>query len=236
MTIAQTKPQLSIVVPVYNEGANVEPLAVEIRETLAGRLHYELIFVDDGSIDDTPDEVERVCGLDSTVSLSQHDVYRGQSAAVRTGVQAANADIIAVLDGDGQNDPKDIPSLYGHLTMIPSLRLVIGHRRQRKDNWLRRASSRVANSIRAGLLGDGVSDTSCGLKAFYRKEYLALPAFDHMHRFLPALVQRSGGKVYAIPVNHRARLSGTSKYDANNRLSVCIADTLGVMWLQNRRL
>ena len=199
-------------------------------------MHYEVIFVDDGSVDDTPDEVERVGRQNPFVRLLRHDRNRGQSAAVRTGVTAARADIVAVLDGDGQNDPRDILKLYGHLATVPNLAMVIGERRERKDSWLRRVSSRVANAIRSRLLGDGIADTGCGLKVFHRERYLSLPAFDHMHRFLPALMQRDGGRVVAVPVNHRPRLHGLSKYGVGNRLWVGIMDLLGVRWLQKRRL
>ena len=236
MVTNKSIPDVSVVIPVYNEGANIRPLANEVFDSLAGRLHYELIFVDDGSDDDTPDEIEQMREQNPVVSIRRHSSNRGQSAAVRTGVQAAHADIIAVLDGDGQNDPRDILNLYGQLAAVPSLSMVIGERRDRKDNWLRRVSSRVANAIRSRLLGDGTSDTGCGLKVFYREQYLNLPAFDHMHRFLSALVQREGGKVYALPVNHRPRLHGLSKYGVGNRLWVGIMDLLGVRWLQKRRL
>lgn len=227
---------LSVVVPVFNEGGNIEPLANEVFDALAGRFHYELIFVDDGSVDDTCDEIERMARQNSAIVLCAHDQNRGQSSAVRTGVMAARAEVVAVLDGDGQNDPRDIAKLYGHLRMVPSLGLVIGERRNRNDSWLRRVSSRIANRIRAAILADGVNDTGCGIKVFYRDAYLDLPAFDHMHRFLPALVQRSGRRVCSVPVNHRARRSGVSKYGVNNRLWVGIFDLLGVMWLQKRQL
>jgi dolichol-phosphate mannosyltransferase len=221
---------------VYNEALNISPLADEVFDALSGRLHYELIFVDDGSTDDTPGQIERMSQQNPLVSMRRHPGNRGQSAAVRTGVQAARADIVAVLDGDGQNDPNDILKMYGQLADAGALSMVIGERRERKDTWLRRVSSKVANAIRSRLLGDGVRDTGCGLKVFYREQYLALPAFDHMHRFLPALVQRAGGQVYTLPVNHRPRLHGVSKYGIGNRLWVGIMDMLGVRWLQKRRL
>lgn len=233
---SRIRPHISVVIPVYNEGKNIRPLTSEVFDALAGRLHYELIFVDDGSIDDTPDEIERMIAQNPAVVICRHDRNRGQSAAVRTGVLTARADIVAVLDGDGQNDPRDIIRLYGQLSMLPSLSMVIGERRDRKDSWLRRVSSRVANAVRSRLLGDGISDTGCGLKVFYREQYLNLPAFDHMHRFLPALMQRQGGKVHTLPVNHRPRLHGLSKYGVGNRLWVGIMDLLGVRWLQKRRL
>lgn len=231
-----TAPDISVVVPVYDEGANIRPLATEIRATLAERVDYELIYVDDGSIDDTADEVERLTNQDPTVFLCRHDRNRGQSAAVRTGVKAAKSEIVVVLDGDGQNDPADIPALLDSLLRDSAVSLVIGERQKRRDNWLRRASSRVANGVRSWLLKDGINDTGCGIKVFRRQDFLDLPAFDHMHRFLPALFQRNGGKVMAVPVNHRARLTGYSKYGVSNRLWVGIADLIGVMWLQNRRI
>lgn len=236
MTTHESTPELSVVVPVYNEGANIRPLTDEVDTALNGRLRYELIYVDDGSIDDTPDEIERMTERNPAVSICRHDGNRGQSAAVRTGVRAARAKVIAVLDGDGQNDPNDIPKLYGQLAMVPSLSMVVGERQKRKDNWLRRVSSRIANDIRSRVLSDGIRDTGCGLKVFYRDQFLDLPAFNHMHRFLPALVQRNGGQVCTIPVNHRPRMHGISKYGVGNRLWVGIMDMLGVRWLQKRRL
>ena len=230
------KPQVSVVVPVYNERGNIKPLADEVAETLTGRISYELIFVDDCSTDETLAEIDDVIVANPLVSGRRHEKNRGQSAAVRTGVIAARAKAVAVLDGDCQNDPKDLPKLIGQLAAVPGLSLVIGERRKRQDSQLRRISSRIANSVRSRLLGDGVSDTGCGIKVFYRDEYLNLPAFDHMHRFLPALMQRNGGKVCSVSVNHRPRLHGTSKYGVSNRLWVGITDMLGVIWLQKRRL
>ncbi len=229
-------PRVSIVIPVYNEAGNVAPLAAEVRDALTGRVTYELIFVDDGSVDGTRKKLAQIARQDDAVTVVLHDGNRGQSAAVRTGVRAAQHRVIAVLDGDGQNDPRDIPKLIGQLAMVPSLSMVIGERRNRKDSRLRRLSSRVANAVRSRLLGDGISDTGCGIKVFYREQYLDLPAFDHMHRFLPALMQRYGGGVCSVPVNHRPRLSGESKYGVGNRLWVGITDMLGVMWLQRRRI
>src|SRR5690606_12102969 len=140
------------------------------------------------------------------------------------------------LDGDGQNDPADIPVLYAALALSPQTRMAVGERRQRRDTWVRRLSSRVANGVRSSLLHDGIRDTGCGLKVFYRDDYLDLPAFDHMHRFLPALMQQRGRKVRSIPVNHRPRRNGRSKYGIGNRLWPGIVDLLGVMWLERRRL
>lgn len=228
-------PSVSVVVPVYNEAGNVEPLAREVFSALDGRMNYELVFVDDGSTDGTGAVLENLRKGNDAVVVCSHATNSGQSAAVRTGVKAARHRVVAVIDGDGQNDPRDIPRLFGRLAASRALSLVIGERRQRRDGFLRRVSSRVANAIRSRLLGDGISDTGCGIKVFYRDLYLDLPAFDHMHRFLPALVQRCGGTVLSVPVNHRPRQSGVSKYGVRNRLWVGITDMIGVMWLQRRR-
>ena len=236
MKVPENTPDISVVIPVYNEGANIRPVTHEVFDALAGRVNYELIFVDDGSVDDTPDEIEKMIAKNNAVSICRHNHNRGQSAAVRTGVEAARAEVVAVLDGDGQNDPNDILALYEKLVSEPGLSMVIGERRERKDDWLRRTSSRIANAIRSRLLGDGIRDTGCGLKILRRQQYLSLPAFDHMHRFVPALVLRDGGTVLALPVNHRPRLHGLSKYGVGNRLWVGIVDLLGVRWLQKRRL
>ena len=227
---------VSVVVPVFEEEGNIQPLANEVFNALAGKMHYELIFVDDGSRDGTVEEIRRAIAQDPIVSLKQHDINKGQSAALRTGVKAARSKIIAVLDGDGQNDPADIPALLAALTSDLKTSMVIGQRVKRKDGWLRQVSSKVANGVRARVLKDGILDTGCGIKVFYRDDFLSLPAFDHMHRFLPALFQRDGGTVRSIPVNHRERWSGKSKYGANNRLWVGITDILGVIWLQRRRI
>lgn len=230
------KPDISVVIPVMNESGNICPLAGEVFDALEGRAQYELIFVDDGSTDDTLQKINGLVDRTRVTRLCRHEQNRGQSAAVRTGVRAARADLIAVLDGDGQNDPADILRLRDALLSAPGISLVIGERRNRKDSWLRRMSSRVANAIRSKLLGDGISDTGCGIKVFYRERFLELPAFDHMHRFLPALMQRDGGQVIALPVNHRPRVHGVSKYGVGNRLWVGIMDLLGVRWLQRRHL
>lgn len=232
----QHRTMISVVVPVVNEAGNILPLADEVRSALAGQLGYEIVFVDDGSSDSTVNEIELVMRNDPCVTVMRHRVNRGQSAAVRTGVKAARSDVIVVLDGDGQNDPGDIPRLVGQLGANPTVSLVIGERRKRRDTWLRRVSSRIANGVRGRILHDGVSDTGCGIKAFYRDQFLELPAFDHMHRFMPALVQRNGGTVCSVPVNHRPRREGRSKYGVNNRLWAGIVDMLGVMWLQKRRI
>lgn len=229
-------PTVSVVVPVFDETGNVQPLADEVFDALAGKMHYELIFVDDGSRDGTVEEIRRAMAQNPLVRLCEHSANKGQSAGLCTGVRAARSKIIAVLDGDGQNDPADIPALLAELASESSVKMVIGQRIKRKDRWIRRVSSRVANGVRARLLKDGILDTGCGIKVFYRDDYLSLPAFDHMHRFLPALFQRNGGEVRAVPVNHRERWNGESKYGIKNRLWVGITDLLGVIWLQKRRI
>ena len=167
----------------------------------------------------------------------RHEVSCGQSAAIRTGVKAARAPWIATLDGDGQNDPADIPKLIAarDLPENRSVQLIMGNRSaSRKDTAYRRLQSRIANGVRSGLLGDGTPDTGCGIKLFLRDTFLELPRFDHMHRFLPALFQRQGSRVVSVPVSHRERTRGTSKYGMLNRLWVGIVDIIGVMWLRRR--
>jgi dolichol-phosphate mannosyltransferase len=155
---------------------------------------------------------------------------------VHSGVRAARAQWIATLDGDGQNDPADLPRLIAARgdAANEGVMLFMGNRVTRRDTWLRRLSSRIANGVRAGLLGDGTPDTGCGIKLFHRETFLSLPAFDHMHRFLPALFQRAGSRVVSVPVNHRERTRGRSKYGVHNRLWVGIVDLFGVMWLKAR--
>jgi dolichol-phosphate mannosyltransferase len=230
-----TAPQLSVVIPAYDESGNIGPLIREIELALGDRMRFEVIVVDDGSGDCTPWEVQDLAADRRWLRLERHPRTRGQSAAIRTGVVAAAAPIVAVLDGDGQNDPRDIPGLFAAL-LLSGARMAVGERRQRHDSWLRRISSRIANATRGRLLHDGIRDTGCGLKVFYRADYLDLPAFDHMHRFLPALMQQRGRKVLSMPVHHRPRRHGRSKYGIRNRLWPGIVDLLGVMWLARRRL
>ena len=227
---------LSVVIPVRNEAENVAPLVAEIRAALDGVCAFEIVYVDDGSTDATAAEILRVMSQTPGLRLLRHRRSCGQSAAVRTGVKAARAAWVATLDGDGQNDPADIPGLWDLIRAAPSTEplLVIGHRRSRRDSWSKRAASRVANRIRRRLLGDDTPDTGCGLKLFSRALFLDLPDFDHMHRFLPALVLRHGGAVRSVPVNHRPRQGGISKYGVLDRLGVGIVDLFGVMWLQRR--
>jgi dolichol-phosphate mannosyltransferase len=233
--------RISVVIPVCNEAENVGPLALEIQAALAAAGPFEIIFVDDGSTDDTVKTVQSIRATRvPEIRLLRHSVRCGQSSAVHTGVRAARAEWVATLDGDGQNDPADIPSLLsalsaGEQTMQGRLRLVMGNRTTRKDTWLRRISSRVANSVRGSMLKDGTPDTGCGIKLFHRATFLELPRFNHMHRFLPALFQRAGSAVISVPVHHRPRTRGISKYGVRNRLFVGITDLFGVMWLIRRK-
>ena len=229
---------LSVVIPVRNEAENIAPLSAEIADALGGVVTHEIIYVDDGSSDETAAEIRRLVGELPALRLLRHQRSCGQSAALLTGIRAARGAWIATLDGDGQNDPADVARLWRIARTAPAVPplLVAGHREQRHDNWSRRIASRVANGVRSRLLGDATPDTGCGLKLFPRALFLNLPAFDHMHRFLPALVLRAGGAVRSVPVNHRRRLSGTSKYGIFDRLGVGVVDLFGVWWLQHRSI
>jgi dolichol-phosphate mannosyltransferase len=227
---------LAVVIPVKNEAANIAPLVSEIRAALDGVIDYEIVVIDDGSDDATAAEVLRVAAATPQLRLLRHTQSCGQSAAIRSGVKAARAPWIATLDGDGQNDPRDIPKLW-RLSRTGTAKgpvLVTGYREARRDRWSKRWASRIANAIRRRLLGDHTPDTGCGLKLFPRSLFLDLPHFDHMHRFLPALVLREGGTVHSVRVNHRPRRSGASKYGVWDRLTVGIIDLFGVMWLKRR--
>jgi glycosyltransferase involved in cell wall biosynthesis len=234
---------LSVVIPVRNEAGNIAPLVAEIAAALDGVAAYEIVYVDDGSEDSTAAEIRRMQAALPLVRLIRHARSYGQSAAIRSGVKLASGRWIATLDGDGQNDPADIPALWhmaqgfaggaggdGH---DPRL-MIIGHRGQRQDSWSKRRASAIANAVRRRLLRDDTPDTGCGLKLFPRSLFPDLPYFDHMHRFLPALVLREGGTVRSVPVNHRPRQRGVSKYGVLDRLGVGIVDLFGVLWLRRR--
>lgn len=231
-----TTPELSVVVPVHDEEDNVAALIAEIRAALDGGVDFEIVYVDDGSSDGTLARLRAEAESCDRLRVLRHVACKGQSAAVATGVRAARAPVIATLDGDGQNDPADIPALLARLRAEgdPDSLMVAGWRATRKDTWVKRASSRIANRVRARLLSDDTPDTGCGLKVFGRAAFLEMPRFDHMHRFLPALMIRRGGRVVSVKVNHRPRGGGRSKYGTLDRLLVGITDLLGVMWLQRR--
>jgi dolichol-phosphate mannosyltransferase len=229
---------ISIVVPVKNEEANIEPLVDEIRSAMDG-LEFEIIYVDDGSDDTTWSVLQRLMSTTPELKTVRHRYSCGQSTAVTTGVLHASAPLIATLDGDGQNDPADIPLLLDiwrqeEHTEDAAIACVAGWRANRRDDSLRRLSSKVANAVRRRLLRDNTPDTGCGLKLFSRDVFLRLPYFDHMHRFLPALFLRAGFRVVSVPVNHRPRERGVSKYGLHNRLWVGLVDIVGVIWLLNR--
>jgi len=223
---------ISVVVPVRNEASNIGPLVAEISAALVGVAH-EIVYVDDGSTDATAAELQAF-SASYPLRWLHHVKSCGQSAAVLTGVRAARGIWIATLDGDGQNDPADIPAMFARAMQSAGPILVAGHRTRRRDTWRKRISSRIANKIRAGMLGDHTPDTGCGLKLFRRDEFLGLPHFDHMHRFLPALFLRAGAEVVSVPVNHRARERGVSNYGTLDRLLVGIPDLCGVWWLMRR--
>ena len=236
-TNIQSAPVLSVVVPVHNEVENIEPLIAEIMATLEGVERYEIIYINDCSRDST---LERLTSLDQKFKVLRvltHQKRSGQSAAIRTGVKAARGDLIATLDGDGQNDPEDIPKLlkaYREQAVADARILIAGFRARRQDSFIKRLSSKIANGIRSSLLGDATPDTGCGLKIFRREDFFDLPGFDHMHRFLPALMIRNGGQVISVEVSHRPREHGKSKYGTLDRLWVGIMDLIGVMWLKRR--
>ncbi|GIK87529.1 MAG: dolichol-phosphate mannosyltransferase [Betaproteobacteria bacterium] len=237
MTTVPYDGRLSVVVPVRNEAENIEPLVSEIVAALASLGAYEIVYVDDGSDDATPAELARLRDRIPALRFVRHARSCGQSTAIATGVRHARYPWIATLDGDGQNDPADIPALLERLAAArtqDNLQMLAGWRAQRRDAWLRRLSSRVANGVRGRLLRDGTPDTGCGLKVFSREAFLRLPHFDHMHRFLPALIQRGGGGVESVIVRHRPRMRGSSKYGLFDRLWVGIVDLAGVGWLMAR--
>jgi glycosyltransferase involved in cell wall biosynthesis len=227
-------PALSVVVPVKDEAENAAPLAREIARALAGGPAHEIIFVDDGSSDATATELTALRTEIPQLRVLRHARNLGQSRGVRSGVTAAKGDVIVTLDGDGQNDPADIPRLLVALRNDPGLAMVSGVRVKRKDTASRRLASRLGNGFRNFLLKDGATDTGCGLKAFRREAYLGLPYFDHQHRFLIALMRREGHGVGFVPVGHRPRGTGRSKYTNFGRMMVSIADLLGVRWLMRR--
>lgn len=233
-----SSPLVSVVVPVRNEGPNILSLIGEIRTALADTDH-EIVYVDDGSTDDTPDRLSEAAQMPGgRLIRRRHRTSCGQSAAVATGVKAARGTWIATLDGDGQNDPADIPALLACAQAEEAKGggpiLIAGHRTTRRDVPAKRIASRMANGIRAWLLRDATPDTGCGLKVFPREDFLDLPRFDHMHRYLPALFIRAGGRVVSVPVNHRPRTRGKSNYGTLDRLWVGLFDLIGVAWLQRR--
>ncbi|MFC3550720.1 glycosyltransferase family 2 protein [Lysobacter cavernae] len=233
--MTQQAPQLSVVVPVFNERDNVAPLVGEITAALRGVLPFEIVYVDDHSRDDTLDVLRALKAQVPELRVIHHVSQSGQSTAIRTGVKAARGAWIATLDGDGQNDPADIPKLLAQrASAAPDIKLFAGWRVHRRDSGSKRWASKWANAIRSRMLRDATPDTGCGIKLFERAAFLDLPYFDHMHRYLPALMQRAGWKTVSVPVNHRPRSAGVSKYNNLGRALVGIADLRGVAWLIKR--
>ncbi|TWI13343.1 glycosyltransferase family 2 protein [Aerolutibacter ruishenii] len=233
-------PQLSVVVPVFNERDNVAPLVHEITAALRGRApadggDFEIVYVDDHSKDDTLAVLQQLKTEVPELRVVHHVIQSGQSTAIRNGVKAARGAWIATLDGDGQNDPADIPKLIAERAKAtPEVKLFAGWRVNRQDSGSKRWASKWANAIRSRMLRDATPDTGCGIKLFEREAFLDLPHFNHMHRYLPALMQRAGWKTVSVPVHHRHRTAGVSKYNNLNRALVGISDLRGVAWLIKR--
>lgn len=227
---------VSIVVPVRNEAENIAPVIAEIAAALDGRWNYEIIYVNDGSTDATPERLASAMKSRRNLRQIRHAASSGQSAAVRSGVRVAHGAIVATLDGDGQNNPAFLPALISAIEQGGERTgLAAGQRVGRKDTGFKKMQSRIANSVRNAILHDGTRDTGCGLKAFRREVFLALPYFDGLHRFLPALVRREGYDIVYVDVIDRPRHSGVSNYGFFNRLWIGIMDLAGVWWLIRRK-
>jgi dolichol-phosphate mannosyltransferase len=230
------RPAVSIVVPVRNEAGNIAPLVAEIAAALGAPASFEIVYVDDGSSDATPAELSALMASRPWLRQIKHAVSCGQSAAIRTGVIHARAPIVVTLDGDGQNDPAFIPALIQALAAgAPRVGLVAGQRVGRKATRFKKLQSRIANTVRGAILRDGTSDSGCGLKAFRRDVFLALPYFDGLHRFLPALIRREGHDIGYVDVVDRPRRQGVSNYGMWDRLWIGILDLACVWWLIRRR-
>ncbi|MFN3512900.1 MAG: glycosyltransferase family 2 protein [Phenylobacterium sp.] len=231
---SETFPEISVVVPVFDEEGAAPALAREIAQAFAGR-DFEIVFVDDRSRDATRQVLTTLKTEIPQLRVLSHTSNAGQSRAIRTGILAARGAVIVTLDGDGQNDPADGPKLVDALLAgPPDLALVGGERVKRQDSRAKKVASRIGNGVRKRLLKDTANDTGCGLKAFRREAFLRLPYFDHVHRYIPALMIREGYQVDFRPVNHRHRQTGASKYTNLGRLWASLSDLLGVMWLQAR--
>ena len=225
---------ISIVIPIYNEQDNIIQLINEVRAALEKKINYEIIVVDDGSDDNTYEEMNKIKKINKNITFISHKKNYGQSIGLRTGIIEANSEYIVTLDGDGQNDPRDILKLINSLDTGVSFMMVIGNRVNRIDSIAKKLASRLAFQIRKLLLKDTTPDTGCAIKVFRKKDFLQLPFFNHIHRFLPFLFNTFGGKIVSIPVNHRPRSSGISKYSNFQRLLVGINDLYGVIWLRKR--
>ncbi len=226
--------KISVIIPVLNEQKNISYLLDEIINTLQKRIIYEIVVVDDGSTDETIKSIKEKIKKISLLKLVAHKKNYGQSSSIRTGILNSKYDHIVTLDGDGQNDPSNILDLVSHYRNNIPFFLVIGNRKKRNDTFARRVASRFAFFVRRFLLNDKVPDTGCALKIFKKQDFLFLPFFNHLHRFLPFLFLTMGGKVVSINVNHRERKSGISKYSNYQRALVGIYDLFGVIWLKKR--
>ena len=231
------EPGISIVAPAHEEAESLPELMRTVADAFLAFDAWELIVVDDGSRDDSAGLLAGLQSEHSTLRVIRHLSRRGQSAAMCTGADAARYAWLGFLDADGQNDPSDLAKLYSEMLKAGNTApgMIMGHRQKREDGWLTRASSRIANTVRAALLRDRTPDTGCSLKVLARADFLALPRFDHMHRFLPALLLRQGLQTVSRPVAHYPRRAGRSKYGLGNRLWAGIGDLLGVWWLCRRR-
>lgn len=225
-------PRISIVIAVLDEAENVAAVANEVISTFTGRVPFEIVFVDDGSTDDTAARIKALPA--DLVKLVRHEKRCGKSQAVRSGVMAARGEWIGTMDGDGQDDPVDIAKMLDLAMAAGSASLVAGIRVKRNDPWPRLVATRIGNGIRQALLNDGCPDTACGLKVFKREAFVLLPVFEGMHRFLPALFRTYGHGLILHEVNHRPRAAGQSKYTNWGRALVGIGDLAGVMWLRSR--
>jgi len=224
-------PEVSIVVPAHNEAESLEALAGEIRRALDGGQAYEVLFVDDGSTDRTPAVLRRLAEADGRVRVVRQRRRAGQSAALDAGFRRVRGAVVVTLDADLQNDPADIPRL---LAELPGYDLVCGVRTRRRDDWVRRLSSRIANGVRNRLTGERIADVGCSLKAYRAEVLRRVPMYDGMHRFLPTLMRLAGARVKEVPVGHRPRLHGETKYGVGNRLWKGLADLAAVRWIERR--
>lgn len=225
-----TRPELSLVAPVFDEEPNLEPLYAKVAAALTGR-RFELVLVDDGSRDGSAAVIRALHARDPRVRGVFFAANRGQTAAMAAGIHAAAGDLIATLDADLQNDPADIPRLVDALGIHDA---AVGYREKRNDTWVRRVSSRVANAVRNRLTGDRIRDTGCSLKVFRAEAVRALPFFEGMHRFLPTLLRLHGFSVVEVPVSHHPRVAGKSKYGIRNRALRALRDTFAVRWMRSR--
>lgn len=236
--LSALKPEISIIVPVRNEEDNILPLLAEIVAALHPVCPFEIVYTDDGSSDATLQKLQEAQQEYPMLRIARHESRCGQSRAIATGIRLACAELIATLDGDGQNDPADLPAMLERMRALPAEErddlMLAGFRHKRYDSRVKLVSSYLARQARAVLLRDTTPDSGCGIKMFSRSAFLELPYFDHMHRFLPVLMKRRGGTVESVPVSHRPRQRGASKYGIGNRLWVSLIDLLGVMWLQRR--